>query len=108
MPRPVRLAGLGVVQRHGAADGDHPLAHTIDLQTNALMQIVALEPSKAAQVRALLVLECGATLDEIMALTGWKPGSCRCFLTALRKHRRYKLRRMRVEGVSHYCLEVLR
>ena len=43
-----------------------------------------------------------------MALTGWKPGSCRCFLTALRKHRRYNLRRTRVEGVSHYCLEVLR
>ena len=97
-----------MVQRHGAADGDHPLAHTIELQSNTPEQCAALEISKAAQVRALLVRERGATLDEIMALTGWKPGSCRCFLTALRKHRRYKLRRVRVEGVSHYCLEVLR
>ena len=108
MPRPVRLAGLGVVQRHGAADGDHPLAQAIVDKSNTLERTAALEMSKAARVRALLVREAGATLDEIMALTGWKPGSCRCFLTALRKHRRYKLRRVRVEGVSHYCLEVLR
>ena len=69
MPRPVCLAGLEVVQRHGAADGDHPLAHTIDLQTNTLVQsVAALEVSKTTQVRALLVREAGATLDEIMTL----------------------------------------
>ena len=65
-------------------------------------------PSKAAKVRALLRLEGGATLNEIMNATGWKACSCRSFLTSQRKHRRYKLRRTRVEGVSHYCLEVLR
>lgn len=84
------------------------MATTNSFESNTLERAAALEPSKAAQVRAVLVRECGATLDEIMTLTGWKPGSCRCFLTALRKHRRYKLRRVRAAGVSHYCLEVLR
>ena len=59
MPRPVRLAGLGVVQRHGAADGDHPLAQAIVDKSNTLERTAALEMSKAAQVRALLVRECG-------------------------------------------------
>jgi len=49
------------------------------------------EPSKAAVVRALLRLEGGATLNEIMNATGWKACSCRSFLTSQRKHRRYKL-----------------
>lgn len=65
-------------------------------------------PSKAAIVRALLRLEGGATLSEIMNATGWKACSCRSFLTSQRKHRSYKLMRSKVDGISRYTLEVLR
>ncbi|WP_374589602.1 DUF3489 domain-containing protein [Novosphingobium sp.] len=57
-------------------------------------------PSKAAVVRALLRLEGGATLNEIMNATGWKACSCRSFLTSQRKHRRYKLMRSKIDGVT--------
>ena len=65
-------------------------------------------PTKATVVRALLCLEGGATLNEIMNATGWKACSCRSFLTSQRKHRRYKLMRHKVDGISSYTLEVLR
>ena len=64
-------------------------------------------PSKAAVVRALLGLEGGSTLNEIMNATGWKACSCRSFLTSQRKHRRYKLLRHKSDGISRYTLEVL-
>ena len=59
-------------------------------------------------VRAMLGGEHGATLAEIMRATGWKACTCRAFLTALRTHRRYKLLRSKVTGVSRYHLELLR
>ncbi|TXH17263.1 MAG: DUF3489 domain-containing protein [Gammaproteobacteria bacterium] len=96
------MAGLEVVQRHGAADGDHPLDQ---FELNHSDKTL---PSKAAVVRALLRLEGGATLSEIMNATGWKACSCRSFLTSQRKHRRYKLIRHKSDGISRYTLEVLR
>lgn len=89
-----------MVQRHGAADGDHLLDQE---QLNR-----STEPRKAALVRELLRLEGGATLNEIMNVTGWKACSCRSFLTSQRKHRRYKLMRHKIDGISRYTLEVLR
>ncbi len=62
-------------------------------------------PSKAAMVRAMLSGEHGATLAEIMRATGWKACTCRAFLTGVRTHRRYKLLRSKVTGVSRYYLE---
>lgn len=91
-----------MVQRHGAADGDHPLNQFELNHSDTTL------PSKAAVVRALLRLEGGATLNEIMNATGWKACSCRSFLTSQRKHRRYKLMRRKVDGISRYTLEVLR
>jgi hypothetical protein len=65
-------------------------------------------PSKAAMVRAMLGGHDGATLAEIMHLTGWKACTCRAFLTGVRTHRRYKLLRSKREGISRYHLEMLR
>lgn len=41
--------------------------------------------TKAATVRRLLARVGGATLDEIIAATGWQPHSCRAFLSGVRK-----------------------
>ena len=67
-----------------------------------------IERSKAAMVRAMLMEEHGASLAEVMQATGWKACSCRAFLTALRTHRRCKLLRSKVTGVSRYHLEMMR
>ncbi len=65
-------------------------------------------PSKAAMVRAMLGGDDGATLAELMRATGWTACTCRAFLTGVRTHRRYKLLRSKVTGVSRYHLEMLR
>ena len=59
-------------------------------------------------VRAMLMTEDGASLAEIMQVTGWKACTCRSFLTALRTHRRYKLLRSKGSGISRYHLESLK
>ncbi|MDP2129662.1 MAG: DUF3489 domain-containing protein [Erythrobacter sp.] len=41
--------------------------------------------TKSATVRRLLVRDGGATLEEMIVATGWKPHSCRAFLTGVRK-----------------------
>jgi hypothetical protein len=41
--------------------------------------------TKSATVRGLLVRDGGATLDEMIAATGWQPHSCRAFLSGIRK-----------------------
>lgn len=70
-------------------------------------QTDAAVPSKTALVRALHLLECGTKLNEIMGATCWLACWCRSFLTSQRKHRRYKLRRQKRNGISGYTLEAL-
>lgn len=41
--------------------------------------------TKSATVRRLLARDRGATLEEMIAETGWKPHSCSAFLTGVRK-----------------------
>lgn len=41
--------------------------------------------TKTASVRLLLARTGGATLQEMMAETGWQPHSCRAFLSGVRK-----------------------
>ena len=48
-------------------------------------QQAAPRPTKSAQVLALLRREEGATLDELVAATGWLPHTTRAALTGLRK-----------------------
>lgn len=45
----------------------------------------AVTPGKIDQVVALLKRREGATLAEIIAITGWQPHSARAALTGLRK-----------------------
>lgn len=41
--------------------------------------------TKSATVRKLLARDRGATLEEMVAETGWQPHSCRAFLSGVRK-----------------------
>lgn len=58
--------------------------------------------TKADMVRKLLCARHGASLDELVSATGWKPHSCRAFLTGLRKKGDVIVRAQRKDGTSFY------
>lgn len=58
-------------------------------------------PSKSQLVFDLLRRKEGATLDELVAATGWLPHSARAALTGLRK-KGHVITRTKEDGVSRY------
>lgn len=54
--------------------------------------------TKSETVKQLLARASGATLDEIIAATGWKPHSCRAFLSGVRKFGDALLKLERTDG----------
>jgi hypothetical protein len=59
--------------------------------------------SKTAQVIALLQRPDGATLDEMIAETGWLPHTTRAALTGLKK-KGHAIQRNVIDGVSRYTI----
>jgi hypothetical protein len=62
----------------------------------------ALKISKSAAVAKLLSRPKGATVDEMMSVTGWQPHSVRAFLSGLRKRGLLLIREERKDGRSAY------
>jgi hypothetical protein len=62
-------------------------------------------PAKNVQVIALLKRSEGATLAEIIAITGWQPHSARAALTGLRKKGHSIERFKRDEGSCWHIVE---
>jgi predicted Rossmann fold nucleotide-binding protein DprA/Smf involved in DNA uptake len=62
--------------------------------------------SKNSRVIALLHRQDGASLDELVAETGWQPHSTRAALTGLRK-KGHVIRSDKVDGVRRYSAEVV-
>lgn len=60
---------------------------------------------KREQILALLADEAGATIAEIIAVTGWQPHSARAMLSMLRKDGHTINRVRRDTGESCYRLE---
>jgi hypothetical protein len=60
--------------------------------------------SKSASVAKMLSRGNGATVAEIMKLSGWKEHSCRAFLTGVRKTNRL-LKEQRSDGKTAYRIE---
>jgi hypothetical protein len=58
-------------------------------------------PSKAETVLTLLRRTEGATLDDLVAATGWLPHSTRAAMTGLKK-KGHQITRTKVDGVSRY------
>jgi hypothetical protein len=61
------------------------------------------EPSKTQKVLSLLKRPGGATLDELVETTGWRPHSSRAALTGLKK-KGHEIQRTKVDGVSRYAV----
>ena len=60
-------------------------------------------PSKADTVLRLLGRAEGATLDELVAATGWLPHTTRAAMSGLKK-KGHQITRTKVEGVSRYTV----
>lgn len=58
-------------------------------------------PSKQQQLAALIVRDEGATLDQMIAATGWLPHTTRAALTGLKK-KGYAITSDKVDGVRTY------
>ena len=58
-------------------------------------------PSKQAQIVALLLRDVGATLNQMIAVTGWLPHTTRAALTGLKK-RGYAISSDKVDDVRTY------
>ena len=61
----------------------------------------AKPPSKARQLAALVVRDEGATLDQMIAATGWLPHTTRAALTGLKK-KGYVISSDKLDGVRTY------
>jgi hypothetical protein len=58
-------------------------------------------PSKQQQLAALVVRDEGATLEQMIAVTGWLPHTTRAALTGLKK-KGYVISSDKVDGVRTY------
>ena len=62
---------------------------------------VPKSPSKQQQLAALVIRDEGATLDQMIAATGWLPHTTRAALTGLKK-KGYVISSDKVNGVRTY------
>ena len=69
--------------------------------TKAANPMSAKTPSKQQQLAALIVRDEGATLDQMIAATGWLPHTTRAALTGLKK-RGYAISSDKIDGVRTY------
>jgi hypothetical protein len=61
------------------------------------------KPIKAETVLTLLRRTEGATLDDLVAATGWLPHTTRAAMTGLKK-KGHQITRTKVDGVSRYTI----
>lgn len=59
--------------------------------------------TKNDKVLALLTRENGATLEDLVAATGWLPHTARAAMTGLKK-KGHTIERIKVDGVSRYSI----
>lgn len=86
--------------RTGARGGTRkPKSEAADVADSSSRQTKAL--SKQESLAALLVRDEGATLEQMIAATGWLPHTTRAAMTVLRK-KGYVIESDKVDGVRTY------
>lgn len=110
-----RLRGSSEVYEKAAAASPSPKARkntrgsasaNVPAAANAASDATPAQPRqrKAAAVEALLTREGGASLEALCNATGWRPHTCRAFLTGLRKKGREVIRASDKDGKSIYLI----
>ena len=95
-----RTASSSVRKSSKAAEPKANPTASSDSQTAAPVA-VPKAPSKQQQLAALVVRDEGATLDQMIEVTGWLPHTTRAALTGLRK-KGYSISSDKVDGVRTY------
>jgi hypothetical protein len=86
-----------------AASGGEKTNNRGKASSQSEQPVVAREDTKAARVIALLKQPAGATLNAIMALTGWQSHSVRGFITAhVRQKMNYRVQSFKRGGERVY------
>ena len=89
------------VRKSGNADASMTTP-TATSEAKAVARAVASKaPSKHQQLAALVVRDEGATLDQMIAVTGWLPHTTRAALTGLKK-KGYVISSDKVDGARTY------
>ncbi len=96
----ITAAGLAAI---GVDDGASGALPSLDLEEEVTATPITLRQSKPALVLDLMQREGGATIADMIAVTGWLPHSCRAALTGLRK-KGHAVERFSREGVTCYRL----
>ena len=100
-PRKIQ-ATPGVNAEHRGSEGPNPVYPAADVKGEVLMlSLAAKPPSKQQELAALIVRDEGATLDQMIAATGWLPHTTRAALTGLKK-KGYVINSDKIDGVRTY------
>ena len=109
----VGLAAIGIEpQQAGRPSRDSATANGADATGGAVNPVAASGPdrpregSKGAHVVGLLSRVSGATLDDLIAATGWLPHTTRAALTGLRRRGYEILRGKGEDGRTTYRIEL--
>ena len=88
---------------HRTSEGPEEVVPTADVKCEVATPTAPLPkpPRKQQQLAALVVRDVGATLDQMIAATGWLPHTTRAALTGLKK-RGYVITSDKVDGVRTY------
>jgi hypothetical protein len=97
---PTGLAAINA-DAHGADGG--PEAGAIELSKQPSAPTPPKSGGKTERVLALLGREQGASMDDLIAATGWLAHTTRAALTGLRK-KGHAIDRTKIEGVTRYAL----
>ena len=100
-PRKIQ-ATPGANAEHRGSEGPNPVFPAADVKGEVLMLSTSGKPpSKQQELAALIVRDEGATLDQMVAATGWLPHTTRAALTGLRK-KGYVISSDKADGVRTY------
>ena len=89
--------------QHRSGEKAEQVVPTIDadIQSAAPTAPSPKPPSKQQQLAALVVRDEGATLDQMIAVTGWLPHTTRAALTGLKK-KGFVISSEKIDGVRTY------
>jgi len=88
---------------HRSGEGAEHVVPSVDTRKEAATPIASRRksPSKQQQLAALVVRDEGATLEQMIAATGWLPHTTRAAVTGLKK-KGFVISSDKVDGVRTY------
>ena len=92
---------LTIVATNATAADEGQIAPAVMVPTATAEPEPAKPISKQAQLAGLLTRDAGATLNQMIAATGWLPHTTRAALTGLKK-KGYAISSNKVDGVRTY------